>query len=187
METDSREQSSRSHCKPMCIRTIPPDEPDRLFPRHHACVLAVSIAAISKALYVHVVYHPTSASPSAITIYLAPEIPILGHVPRTERSSSRAMNESYSGHSSCTVYYPHHGLLLALPPFILLSMSATRGSLTSSCSPKAPSGPEPEPVHPRHLEVLYHSLRGVPAHADSGARHVHSPPRMTSPLTLVAS
>jgi len=56
METDSRERSSRSRRKFMCIRTIPPDGPDRLFPRHRACVLAASIVAISKTVYVRVVY-----------------------------------------------------------------------------------------------------------------------------------
>jgi len=40
----------------MFIRSIP-DEPGRLFPRHRACVLAVSVVAISKTLYVRVVYH----------------------------------------------------------------------------------------------------------------------------------
>jgi len=67
METDSRERSSRSRRKPSLIRTIPPDEPGRLFPRHRTCVLAVGVAAISKSLYVLCII-PTSALPSATTI-----------------------------------------------------------------------------------------------------------------------
>jgi len=67
METDSREQSSRSRGKPMFIRSIP-DEPGRLFPRHRTCTLAVGIVAISKRFTYVLCITPTSVLSSAITI-----------------------------------------------------------------------------------------------------------------------